>query len=134
MRDSCIENILLGKTAPHTHRYKAITTIVQSIKGGTVRCQGSWENAFVSTLDVDKSVVSFTKDKIRIPYLLNNEQYIYIVDFLVTYSCGKKELIEIKPAKLTETDENIAKFAAARTWCAENNATFVVLTENELFL
>lgn len=129
---SGLKRVLAGTFNPHENRFKAITTTVQTTKGGKVKCQGSWERIYIESLEVRNDVVEFRKDKIRLPYVLDNENRVYIVDFLVMFSSGKKELVEVKPLNLTETEENKAKFAAARKWCEENNATFVIVTEKEI--
>lgn len=41
---------------------------------------------------------------------------------------------DIKPQKLTNSEENIAKFKAANKFCEQNNLKFVILTEKDLTL
>lgn len=116
---------------PHYNRFKAISCWLDTTKGGRVRCQGSYEKLYAALLDANNTVVKFEKDKIRIPYIFENKRRIYVVDFLVTYK-ERVELVEVKPSTMLEKEENSTKFLAARNWCSENNATFVVITEKEI--
>lgn len=61
-------------------------------------------------------------EKIRISYQFNGKNRTYAPDFIV----GNR-LIEIKPAKLHDSPNNLAKFAAAKDFCDQNGLTFKVI-------
>jgi hypothetical protein len=132
-RQSVLVSILSGKYSPHENRFKTKAKI-QTMKGGTICYQSSWEVIFAKYLDNNSLVIKFEKDKVRLPYFYNNKNRIYIVDFLVTYEDGKKELVEIKPAGLVNKEENPAKFEVAQKWCEQRSIDFVVITEDEINL
>ena len=131
--EACRKTILAGLYNPSENYATTRRSIITS-KGGTITVQSNWELQFAFWLDRTKHVLSFTKDKVRIPYTYNGKRHVYIVDFLVKYWDKKQELIEVKPSCLTGVDEMPAKFTAATTWCQQNNIDFVVITENELKL
>jgi len=133
LSEIALAQISSGKRNPHEN-YKQIKKAIQSVKGGKIICQSSWEEKFARSLDSNSRVISFSKDKIRIPYIFNAKQRIYIVDFYILYASGSRELVEIKPSIFLDQNENPAKFEAARKWCAERNIDFVVLTEKEFKL
>jgi len=61
-------------------------------------------------------------EKIRIPYQFDGKQRTYAPDFIM----GNK-LIEIKPLKLHDSPNNLAKFSAAKTFCDLNGLFFEVI-------
>jgi TnsA endonuclease-like protein len=123
------ENILSGKHNPHkSHKKKLLNTI----KGGEIFCQSTWEEAYANHLESNILVVSFKKDKIRLPYMFENKKRVYITDYFVKYSDGTQELVEIKPKCFLDYPQNTAKFEAAKIWCNDNGARFVIITEDEL--
>lgn len=68
-------------------------------------------------------------ETLRIPYVFNNENHTYILDF-IDYS--KNIIYEIKPSSLVEDEKNKAKFYYAQKWCEENNYIFKIITEEEI--
>lgn len=61
-------------------------------------------------------------EKIRIKYKFNEKQRTYAPDFII----GTR-LIEIKPIKLHDSPNNVAKFEAAEKYCEENGLTFEIV-------
>ena len=59
-------------------------------------------------------------EKIRIPYIFNEENHNYIVDFV---DLKNNKLYEIKPNACLEIDIVKSKMEYAREWCLENNFT-----------
>lgn len=121
--------------------------------------RSSYELKFMNFLDNHPSVLKWGSEELIIPYIWNGERHRYFPDFAIEYKCVdgtiKKMIVEIKPhsqtqppkapkrktAKTLERYENdiatftknMAKWEAAKRFCDNNNATFTVLTENELF-
>ena len=127
-RKAILKSILEKGYCPQNN-YRRRKEIIETNKGGQVYCQSSWEVVFAKYLDENQNVVSFAKDKIRIPYLYNSKKKIYITDFFIHYLSGEKELIEIKPLGLINDGENPFKFEAARNWCLSQEIKFKVVTE-----
>lgn len=82
--------------------------------------RSSWEAAFWLITD-------FEYEKIRIPYVLNGKNKIYITDFVDE---KQKKIFEIKPDSTRETAKNKAKFSAAQCWATENGYSFEIIGES----
>jgi hypothetical protein len=65
-------------------------------------------------------------EKIRIPYVYNNENKNYIVDF-VDYK--NRIIYEVKPESLIDNNKNICKSLAANDWCKINDYKYEILSE-----
>lgn len=106
-----------------------------STKAGICTFRSSWEKAYFEYLDRQPEVIAFLSEGLKIPYVSNTRTgrlRNYIPDLLVTYSDGRKNLIEIKPKKRLTQPKNVKKFAAARDWCLRNGCIFVLITEIDL--
>lgn len=68
-------------------------------------------------------------EKLRIPYTIDNESKIYIVDFIDEEN---KIVFEIKPKSLTNERVNLAKEKALVLWCDENSFSYKHITEDDL--
>lgn len=113
--------------------------------------RSSWEFTFCNFCDNNPAVLNWASEAIQIPYFnpVSGKQTIYVPDFLIVYTDAKQnkhtELIEIKPSKevTMETAKsyrdklmvaiNMAKWAAADSWCKANNIRFRVVTEYDIF-
>lgn len=124
--------ILDGKINPQETITKTKSKTIETVKGGVIHCNSSWEEVYARFLDRYSGTIYFGKDKIRIPYFdKENKRRIYIVDFIV-YFCCSTLLVEIKP-EIFLNDLNVQlKAEAARDWCAKNGATFVFITDDEI--
>ena len=113
--------------------------------------RSSWEFTFCSFCDNNPAVVNWASEAIQIPYFnpVSGKQTIYVPDFLIVYVDTNQrkhtELVEIKPTKETTMESaksyrdklsvaiNLAKWAAADSWCRANNMRFRVVTEYDIF-
>lgn len=113
--------------------------------------RSSWEFTFMRFCDNNPAVVNWASEAIQIPYFnpVSGRQTIYVPDFLVVYVDANKkqhtELVEIKPSRETTMESaksyrdklmvaiNMAKWAAAQSWCKANNMRFRVVSEFDLF-
>jgi hypothetical protein len=118
---------------------------------GSIKYRSSWELVFMKFCDDNPSVVNWGSEVLRIPYLnpITNKNTIYIPDFIVVYvdknNRQHAEVIEIKPLKeavieraRSQRDKimlaiNMAKWQAAQAFCANNNLSFRLVTEQQLF-
>lgn len=105
----------------------------------------------MSFCDNNPAVLNWSSESIKIPYFnpVLGKQTIYVPDFLVVYedknSRKHTELVEIKPSTETTMESaksykdklmvaiNMAKWAAADSWCKANNMRFRVITEYDIF-
>ena len=106
-----------------------------SQKGGQVNYRSNWEFEFAQWLDTNPEVVSFEYEKLVIPYLSSarsKKMRKYYPDFAVTYTDGRLEILEIKPARKVHQIRNMKKSVAAADWARQNGATYKIITEVEL--
>lgn len=86
-------------------------------------------------LDSDPTVVTWSYEQVVIEYVSNirtKKTRRYYPDFLVTFSDGRVELLEVKPRRKLMQQTVKKKAAAAVEWCREKNVTYRMLTEIEL--
>lgn len=86
-------------------------------------------------MDNDPCVASYSYESFTIPYISNartKKLRRYIPDFLVKYTDGRTEVIEVKQLRKVNRPPIVKKTLAARDWCRQNDATYVILTEVEL--
>lgn len=117
-------------------RYK--TGIHNSIKCiSPCKYRSGWELAYMQYLDNDADVISYTYEKIKIPYLSNKSSgkfRTYYPDFCVCYVNNVVKIIEIKPSRKLQQHIIIKKHLAANNWCSQRGVIFEVITEIELKL
>jgi len=96
----------------------------------------SYEKRAMEILEMDRNVKSYGNCKFFINYTdpEKNKVHNYFPDISVEYGTGEKKIIEIKPESLVSKPKNLAKFAAAREYCGQNNLEFEVWTEKDLDL
>jgi len=100
--------------------------------------RSSWEQAYMKYIDDCDDIIRFEYESLRIAYHTkgkDNKNYkrYYIPDFLIEYSNGKKELIEIKPKQFVNSTACMLKATAARKYCSENKIDeYVILTKEAL--
>lgn len=111
--------------------------------------RSKWEVAYASALDSSSLVLRWMSEprNLNISYLspLDKKVHQYWPDFLVQYTDGSLELIEIKPLKEALAEKamgtydklmlikNIAKWQAAERFAKAIGARFRVVTEQQLF-
>jgi hypothetical protein len=119
---------------------------------GAIKYRSSWELAFMSFCDNHPSIIHWASESISIPYYnpVKGRTTNYIPDFFVVYQDAKgnrrAEIVEIKPSKETTLEAagrsahnqlmavtNQAKWAAANSWCKQNQINFRVITEHDMF-
>ena len=103
-----------------------------SPKVGRVYYRSSYELAAYKILDQLNTVKYYEVEPFGIPYIYNDEEHNYYPDILVLYTDNSKQIIEVKPAVFVEDDVNQAKFRAAEDYCAENEISFTVWTEDNI--
>lgn len=113
------EKILAGLYTPKTQNRLTHKRLHSSLTG-IKKYRSSWEVIY------HEANPHLLYEIIRIPYIHNNTEKVYIVDFWDPIS---NTAIEIKPFSMTETPQNIAKTKALNEWCQVNNATYKIVTE-----
>lgn len=114
--------------------------------------RSGWEFTFMQFCDMNKSVLQWASEPLRIPYRnpLTGKNTNYVPDFLIVYQnkYGKQvaEMVEIKPKKQSLIESRVAsakdraivalnhaKWAAAMAFCKQQGIVFRVVTEDDLF-
>lgn len=113
--------------------------------------RSSWEFTFCTFCDNNESVIQWASEPFMIPYRnpLTGKNTIYVPDFMIVYIDKDQrkhaEVIEIKPLKETtfETAKstrdkafvviNMAKWQAARAFCAQYGLNFRVINEQDIY-
>ena len=114
--------------------------------------RSSWEWAVMNMCDNNPAIDTWASEAIKIPYRcpLTGKQTIYVPDFFVNFvdKDGRKhaEVWELKPAAHAIKErvgrnpmnqaayvKNMAKWEAARAWCARQSISFRVISENDIF-
>jgi len=96
-----------------------------------------WERKFMLYCDKTPEVLEWSSEEIAIPYKYKDKHRNYYPDFYIKYikedDSIVESIIEIKPHYQRLYGQNKAKWKSAREYCEENNYTFQILTEKELF-
>jgi len=119
------------KSHYHTGKYTSTKT------GAEISYRSGWELEYCKWLDENPNVKTYLYEGVVIAYVNNvrsRDLSRYYPDFFVEYVDGRKELIEIKPQRKVEQKKVQKKAEAARRWCQEHEASYVILTEIELKL
>jgi hypothetical protein len=113
--------------------------------------RSSWEFVFMQFCDNNPNILQWASEAVHINYRnpLSGKNTIYVPDFLIVYNDAHggshAEIIEVKPKKETTLEGaknirdrasailNMAKWAAAKQWCAAQGMTFRVVTEDMIF-
>ena len=99
--------------------------------------RSSWERLFMVYCDKKESILQWSSEEVKIPYIHDVKNRTYYPDFWV-FMMNKnnalvEKLIEIKPHYQRTMKVNKAKWNAAEEYCKENNMEFLVMTEKELY-
>jgi hypothetical protein len=95
------------------------------------------ERDFIYLLDYDPSVEWFEEQPLAIEYVHVDKTLHYTPDFHIIeadkeHPFGQHVLVECKPERFVDTDENYRKFAIAQAWCQERGWQFRTATEQQI--
>jgi hypothetical protein len=89
------------------------------------------ERDYIYLIEYDPSIAWFEEQPLSIEYMRESKQFQYTPDFhLLAHE--QHVLVECKPNRFVETEENLHKFAAARVWCGECGWEFRVMTNEQI--
>ena len=122
-------------------------------------CRSMWERKMCKYLDSNKNIIRWGSEEVVIPYYSPVDRKVrrYFPDFIIKVhendGSVKKYVVEVKPKRQTvppvETPKkrkktlinetltyakNVAKWKAAKEWCADHMMNFKIITEYELGL
>jgi hypothetical protein len=119
--NSIKKKILSGEYTPKTLNrltHKKLSSDITKIK--TYRSH--WE------LKYHENNITLKYEFLRIPYVFEGVEKIYIVDF---WDDINRIAIEIKPESMKDSPKHLAKMEALKKWCQNNNASYKVITEKD---
>lgn len=94
------------------------------------------EKNYFYLLEFDKDVISFVEQPLTLEYNILNRRRKYTPDLKVIRK-DKIQIIEIKPkeklVKLLNSDNDKAKFDAAKYYCKEKNYEFKFVTDEDIY-
>ena len=99
--------------------------------GRMVAFESLIERDFIYLLDFESDVAWFAEQPLTIPYQHQDKILNYTPDFHIIRD-SQNILVECKPWKLTDKDDNQRKFAAAQAWCAVRGWAFQVVSDEQL--
>jgi len=113
--------------------------------------RSGWEFTFMTFCDNNPAVVNWASEPFMIPYRnpFTGKNTVYVPDFMIVYvdksSQKHAEVIEVKPKSQVSLESarsprdraaavlNMAKWTAARAWCAQQGLKFRIVTEDDIY-
>ena len=99
--------------------------------GRMIAFESLLERDFVYLLDYDADVEWFEEQPLSIEYEHETKLLHYTPDFHL-FGRGQHVLVECKPERFVETEENLRKFAVAQEWCKKQGWEFRVVTDQQV--
>lgn len=125
-----VSDYLIAQENCDNKKYKK--GMYNSIKGGIIKHDSSYEIQAFKILDELPNVLSYKRCNFYIKYMFGIIRR-YHPDIMVEYTNGQKEMIEVKPIYKINTEKCRAQFRAGLNYCKERGIKFTVWTEHKLF-
>lgn len=110
-------------------------TVIGRFPSLTMRRMVAYESLveldYLYVIDQDRAVSSYEEQPFHIPSTHEGQAHRYTPDFRVE-EAGRTIVVECKPARYVDTDENRRTFTHARAWCADRGFTFRVVTAEHI--
>ena len=100
--------------------------------GRMIAFESLLERDFIYLLDYDPAVEWFEEQPLSIEYLHEGKQLHYTPDFHLLED-GQHVLVECKPERFVEAEENRRKFGVAQEWCQARLGLWAYLCSGERF-
>jgi len=107
-------DIMLARTRTYRSGYGTRTPHT-SPKAGSFTTRSKLEAAFAKQLDEDDNVVYYEYESVKVPYIFEDKEHTYIVDFYIITIDGKEHHIELKPDKFSTSLQTESKWDAAKS-------------------
>jgi len=100
--------------------------------------KSSYELAYLNLIEIDSTIIKYIYEPFELYYIdVNGKQRIYRPDFMLLYSCGKIEIVEIKPKAMLKDFDVQSKARSCKLYIEENyrniNISYKFVTEKDLF-
>jgi hypothetical protein len=99
--------------------------------GRMIAFESLLERDFIYLLDYDPAVEWFEEQPLSIEYEYETKLLRYTPDFHLLER-GQHVLVECKPERFVESEENRRKFAVARKWCEVRGWEFRLVTDQQV--
>jgi hypothetical protein len=99
--------------------------------GRMIAFESLLERDFIYLIEYDPAVEWFEEQPLSIEYLHEAKQLLYTPDFHLLER-GQHVLVECKPKRFVETEENCRKFAVGQEWCEEHSWEFRIITDQQV--
>ncbi len=86
------------------------------------------ERDYMYLLEIDPDVLSYCSQPLKIAYKLEDKKFKYTPDFFVERN-QKKQIVEIKPKKLVNSEKNTKLFQCIDLICQSHKWEFLVITD-----
>lgn len=97
-----------------------------------VQFESTLERDLIYLLDFDRRVTAFEEQPLKLAYQHERKSLSYTPDFRAEFASGQRMLLECKPCRFVNSEENQRKFSAAQAWCATHSWHFRIVTEEQL--
>ena len=94
--------------------------------------RSSYELAYLKQLESDPLVVGYQYEAVRIPYFFEEQEHTTIPDFLVHYTDGHTELVEVKANWCLNNLDVQARLEAMKKYAEDHDWTFRLVTKDAL--
>ena len=99
--------------------------------GRMIAFESLLERDFIYLLDYDPTVSWFEEQPLTIEYQHEEQLLRYTPDFHLLEG-GRHVLVECKPERFIDTEENRRKFALGQAWCEERGWEFRLITDQQV--
>jgi hypothetical protein len=99
--------------------------------GRMIAFESLLERDFIYLLDYDPAVDWFEEQPLSIEYLHETQLLHYTPDFHLLEG-GRHVLVECKPERFIDTEENRRKFAVGQAWCEKQGWEFRLVTDQQV--
>jgi hypothetical protein len=113
------------------HGGNAVGRFPSTKMGRMIAFESLLERDFIYLLDYDPGVDWFEEQPLSIEYLHEIQLLHYTPDFHLLER-GQHVLVECKPERFVDTEENCRKFAVAQAWCEERGWEFRLITDQQV--
>lgn len=112
-----------------------LTGAITNIKANEhIHFHHSFEYDFIYCLEFDKGVMSYYEQPFILTHYHADTRKTYKPSFFVEYWNGKKVIYDLKQdTEFNKNSSQISWFKAAREFCNQNNITFKVLSEENIY-
>lgn len=100
--------------------------------GKMINYESLLERDYIHILEFDFEVEHFVSQPLYIPYVYKGVAHKYYPDFKVVTCDNRVIIVEVKPKKYLNKEENLVKYEVGRMFCKENDWEYLVVSEDQI--